>query len=553
MATEIISTSLTTPYLLDKDDDLIVTGTGSLIVDEADAIHTRSNLDTDLSILVLGHVEATGLASPGLGASAVFLGGTFTNGAFDPSNNMVTVGITGSLEALGGFGIVSLGSATQVTNFGTIDADSGIVLRGGDNQILNTGAITATSVGISISGTDSAPKSDASLIHNSGTIQVSAGAGILVQERWVTVINDGSIAGGIGVQSSHASVWNTGTITQTTSPAVSFSAASGTLTNTGTISGQGSFATVEAMDGLKILNSGLIESDRIAIGGSIRSAMNDGIIAGGLDGISVGSSDRFDLINSGLIEGSQYGVFHSLGLRSHILNLGTISGLANGASPGYSIFTDQVAGKVDNQGTLLGDVFVGFGRLTNDGTITGDVTLGFGKLANHGVIDGDVFLLDSNIYRSGSSGSVTGSINGSGGLDRLFGGDLSDRMFGNDEADVISASSGDDILTGGLGNDRLTGGTGADLFIYTAATDSDLITGIDRITDFETGTDKIDLSAFLSGAAFISNAAFSGTGAEVRYNAATGRLSGDVDGDGVADFAVLIVNNAAITAGDLIL
>ena len=553
MATEIISTALTTPYLLDMDDDLIVTDTGSLIVDGADAIHTRTNIDTELSVLVLGHVEATGLASPGLGASAVFLGGTFANGTFDPSNNSVTIGTTGSLEALAGFGIFSLGAATQVSNFGTIEADSGIMLRGGGNQILNTGTITATSVGISIAGIGNAPKSGATLIHNGGTIQVSAGAGILVQEQWVRVVNDGTIAGGIGIQSDHASIWNNGTIAQINSPAVSFSAAFGTLTNTGTISGQGSFATVDASFGLTILNSGLIDSNLVAVGGAIRSVVNDGTISGGLDGISVEASDRFTLVNTGLIEGAQYGVFHSLGLRSHITNFGTISGLVNPTSPGYSIFTDQVAGHVDNQGILLGDVFVGFGRITNAGSITGDVTLGFGKLVNQGLIDGDVFLLDTNTYVSGDTGNVSGSINGSGGQDRILGGNLADRMFGNDEADTLSGNGGDDLLTGGGFNDRLTGGTGADLFIYAASIDSDATTGIDRITDFEVGTDKIDLSAFLSGATFIGGAGFSGTGAEVRYNAATGRLSGDVDGDGVADLVVVILNHAAITAGDLVL
>lgn len=553
MVTKIISTNLTTQYLLDLNDTLIVTQTGSLIVDAADAIHTRSNSETDTNILVLGHVKATGLASPGLGASAVFLGGTSVSGVFAPGNNSVMVGTTGTLEALGGFGVLSLGSATNVSNFGSIDADSGIAVRGGGNQILNAGVITATSLGISISGTGSVPRSDASLIQNSGTIQVSAGAGILVQEQWVTVVNDGTIAGGVGIQSNHASVWNNGTITQANSPAIAFSAAFGTLTNTGTISGIGGFATVDASFGVSILNSGNIDSNLVAVGGSIKSVVNDGTISGGLDGISVGASDRFTLVNSGLIEGAQYGVFHSSGLRSAIVNLGTISGVTNGASPGYAIFTDQVSAHVDNRGSLLGDVFIGFGRMNNAGAITGDVTMGFGKLINQGVIDGDLFLLDSNIYRSGGSGSVTGGINGSNGLDRLFGGDQIDQMSGNDEADLISGGAGDDLLSGGQGGDRLTGGIGADRFIYVAATDSDAATGIDRMTDFEVGTDMIDLQAVLPGATFIGAAGFSGTAPEVRYNAATGRLNGDTNGDGTADFTVILLNHAALTAADLIL
>ena len=51
---------------------------------------------------------------------------------------------------------------------------------------------------------------------------------------------------------------------------------------------------------------------------------------------------------------------------------------------------------------------------------------------------------------------------------------------------------GSDKLTGGTGDDTLTGGTGDDTFVFSPLDGF----GIDTITDFETGTDKIDLSAF---------------------------------------------------------
>jgi Ca2+-binding RTX toxin-like protein len=60
--------------------------------------------------------------------------------------------------------------------------------------------------------------------------------------------------------------------------------------------------------------------------------------------------------------------------------------------------------------------------------------------------------------------------------------------------DTLIGGSGNDLLKGGSGSDRLTGGTGSDRFIYdTNATFTTSSVGIDQITDFVGGTDKIVL------------------------------------------------------------
>ena len=251
-------------------------------------------------------------------------------------------------------------------------------------------------------------------------------------------------------------------------------------------------------------------------------------------------------MHSDYLWGSVYGI--------DITNFGTISGAKDPTLPGYSVWMNGVLGNIDNQGALIGDVYMLSGRMTNSGTVQGDVELAtWGRLKNSGVIYGDVLFTGTGIYHDTGSGVVTGSIFCGDSGNTIIGGKSADRIVGNLYIDTLSGNGGNDTLTGGGFNDRLTGGTGADTFIYSSAIDSDATTGIDRITDFEVGTDRIDLSAFLSGATFIGGAGFSGTGAEVRYNAATGRLSGDVDGDGVADLVVVILNHAAITAGDLVL
>jgi Ca2+-binding RTX toxin-like protein len=69
-------------------------------------------------------------------------------------------------------------------------------------------------------------------------------------------------------------------------------------------------------------------------------------------------------------------------------------------------------------------------------------------------------------------------MNGGRGSDQLHGGEGSDRLFG---------SRGFDYLDGGEGADVLTGGRGSDIFAFGDQ---------DRVTDFKSGEDMIDLAAY---------------------------------------------------------
>jgi Ca2+-binding RTX toxin-like protein len=88
-----------------------------------------------------------------------------------------------------------------------------------------------------------------------------------------------------------------------------------------------------------------------------------------------------------------------------------------------------------------------------------------------------------------------------------------DRMRGNRRANLLNGFSGkdellgfngDDRIIGGANNDRMTGGRGKDDFIFTGTPNypegletpfNRQVLGIDRITDFERGRDKIILDA----------------------------------------------------------
>ena len=83
-------------------------------------------------------------------------------------------------------------------------------------------------------------------------------------------------------------------------------------------------------------------------------------------------------------------------------------------------------------------------------------------------------------------------LDGGAGNDTLYGGPGGgdDVMAGGHGDDRIFGGQGNDTLIGGLGDDRLVGGPGADVFVFGPGD------GADTVTDFSSGTDKVDLTAF---------------------------------------------------------
>ncbi|GAB3481480.1 M10 family metallopeptidase C-terminal domain-containing protein [Azotobacter salinestris] len=87
---------------------------------------------------------------------------------------------------------------------------------------------------------------------------------------------------------------------------------------------------------------------------------------------------------------------------------------------------------------------------------------------------------------------------GSAADDQLIGSAAPEILRGADGDDYLHGGAGDDLLDSGAGRDVLIGGSGADLFRFASLEDSYRTAGesfADRIRDFETGTDRIDLSA----------------------------------------------------------
>jgi Ca2+-binding RTX toxin-like protein len=135
-------------------------------------------------------------------------------------------------------------------------------------------------------------------------------------------------------------------------------------------------------------------------------------------------------------------------------------------------------------------------------------------------------------------------------------------LTGNDANNRIRGGDGGDVITGGTGADLLAGGDGDDTFVYTSVQDSTRDAGgWDRIADFLVGHDKIDLQLIdaVSGDSddafnFIGSGRFQHAG-DLRVVAANNKtvISGDIDGDRVADFQIVLRAELSLSAADFML
>jgi serralysin len=138
------------------------------------------------------------------------------------------------------------------------------------------------------------------------------------------------------------------------------------------------------------------------------------------------------------------------------------------------------------------------------------------------------------------------------GKDTLFGNEAANRLSSGDGDDRIDGGGGNDTLIGGRGADTLTGGAGADIFQYLSNADSTALSR-DLITDFEKGSDKIDLTA-LEASRFIGSNAFSGRIGEVRFASFDGGtiIEVDTNGDRLADVQIALDDRVSLSITDFL-
>ena len=590
MVADILSTDLTSQYVLGPTVFAALMPGVSLTVEATTDPGVLASHDQNCSLTVLGNVVTFG--------TGALIGTTATATAFAA----VTVGETGLVQSLTGYGldirrsgsvvdndgVISGGNAglryaagvtgADVANSGTISSllGSGIVVVGaagggtpGLFSFVNSGRIEAALQGVSVA-------SESLDLTNHGAI-VGFGTGILLSddpslENRLTLVNTGLIQGAtvaVDATGHDDSIANSGTLLG----AVLLGDGDNLFDNSGLTQG----AVTAGAGADEIFNTGTI-AGAVALGAEADVVTNSGRLEAGLD---LGDGDD-RLVNDGVIHGD---VLLGDGGNTAWVG-GEIHGSLIGGTGGES---------VEISGWLTGAVSLGDGAdtLVIDGKVgagidlgTGSDVLRFAATARPGEgtwnggsgVDRLVSRIDVEdsvnfeiitlkggaalaVTADAINNTITGNrgsneIDGGGGADALAGLGGADVLLGGSGADMIDGGRGADELIGGLGADTLAGGLGRDSFIFETLGDSRK-KDPDHIVDFERGRDTVDLSA-------IGETTFSWRGtrgftesgvAELRYKVDRHgvELRIDADGDGRAEMTVLFDDLAGLGAVDFLL
>lgn len=293
----------------------------------------------------------------------------------------------------------------------------------------------------------------------------------------------------------------------------------------------------------------------------------------GAAGIVGGDGVRLTLVNSVVADNTS----GRAGTEIDFFMVGGINKATN------SIFGTDVnilagSGNLENAGDIgLGELLDNGGAVLTLSPLDGSILIGFGK---NSLLPSDVFDLDGDgdtteilpldarqlariIGISVDVGAVEQTANeiilGTGGDDKILGGngiDVLSGLKGNDsvsggsDRDIVFGDGGNDNLQGGGGRDQITGGAGRDSFLLAPQEASR-----DVITDFSSGVDTILLSSDAFGGlpagalgtlrpgVFTANAGGTPQDANDRliYDTATGKLFFDSNGDAAGGSSLIAI------------
>ena len=422
--------------------------------------------------------------------------------------------------------IVNSGSIATENGSGIYHVNDAIV----EVEIINSGTIAAAATGIRAE--------EGTRILNSGNI--NAEYGVFISSSNLTTptrfVNDGVVEAvdyGYRTEQGGAVITNNGTVSALVGFDLFGSTDTTLLVNTGTIVGDGTAAINGSNMTEEIRNTGTIVGDLYMYGGGDTIEGLGGTILG--DIIGGDGNDRFFLgaaDNNVQASGGADMVFGrggddtliggdgndslSGGEGNDSLNGGADNDWLLGGAGDDTVIggdgNDSINGSDGNdvlQGNRNEDVILGGagddqidGGYESDTVVGGDgndtvdgsrgidlVTGGEGNDVLYGGDAGDTLSGgngDDNMYGDGGSDSMVGG----NGNDYMSGGDANDSIYGNAGNDNLTGGGGLDYLNGGWDDDVLTGGALADTFAFI------LDNGNDVITDFENGTDLIDLTVY---------------------------------------------------------
>lgn len=519
---------------------------------------TVSNTGTIHGAIMLGGGKNT-LANAGSITGLISTG--------DGDDKITSSGAKGASVVIDG-AIATGGGKDAVTNAGEVNGE--IDLGEGDDTLINSGTITY----------DVMLGAGNNVLTNSGTIAASGGTGVSSGAGNDKVTNSGHIHFAVSLGDGANVVSNSGRIGGN----LALGAHNDVVTNTGTI--EGDIQLGEGTNRLTITKGtagailGGSGTDIVTIGGEVKGTV---VLGDGDDTITFTGSGRAASVNLGEGKDTYIGSAESeiatdsngsdtfrlgAGNDTYRAALGTSPGLdgldtADGGTGLADLYDagDGVSATTINLGTVdfkhAFNAFAPIAKSTAAGAEIGTDTIFNFEAARGGA--GDDTIVGSSLANELSGGAGSDHLFGLAGNDRLEGGSGPgiDRLYGGLGADVLygaEASAGADFA--------------ADVFVFESIADSTLAAkGRDTIMDFETGFDKVDLSAIDANTkngtsandAFTwlgLNARFTGNPGDLRYLNVGTKLTvvyGDTNGDKKADFAINFDGQLSLAGSDFIL
>ncbi len=386
----------------------------------------------------LGTIEVAGTV--GAAANLATAGGTVTNGS-----SSITTPLIEFTTARFGIGIYS-SPAASVTNYATINAGTGIFLRGG-GDVANIG--TAALIAASFTGVN-LPGSAGSMVTNTGTISASDPSFTVYGVSMSTgdVVNGSSVATqarivadppGPDPSAIGSSIKSAGVVFGTT----------GTLANYGTVAGASAGVGIPAgnvTNGSAGTRTSLIEGGYYGVhaAGTVTQSVaitNFGTIAAvGTAGIGIDFDDAADntVTNAGTIVGAGgTAIAFGTGDDKLVVQPGAVfDGVVNGGG-GNNEIDFHIGGKIS-----LAPDFSGFATVR----LIAPASLALKPSDLAGLAGNAITVVDGNAGDTVNAAALTAA-----------------------EQATVKGGTGNDVFVGGPGKDIFTGRAGADTFDFSAA------------------------------------------------------------------------------------